>query len=369
MRSQQNYYTLESVDHSLDQSPKVDKNYVTGTKPSFSLEEWLDRPVTESPIIEINLRSYTSAKLTEQTRGVLSDIGWVDNPEIQLKHAAKFCDFLKKCAPVLSASLEKLRINQTQAVFISGLPSGCELNQLSCLAISSLLGEPFNFKEQNPGHLVMPIQSDPNSSANTNATTGHFGIHTDDAALLREMRAHWLCLVGNHGPAGVYTGYASLSSALEFLISREGLERTKAILELLMEDNYSIRVPKSFVVGEEYWTRNRPIIFDTSNGLELAYPSYAIRPRNELCQKAVDLLTEALASVQRGVQISNGCCLVFSNLHGAHSRTEIPSGESRLIYRTYSTKSLTALRKVTNNDGPIFQAKGNVRELCEHIIP
>ncbi|MEL6979309.1 MAG: hypothetical protein AAGM38_11600 [Pseudomonadota bacterium] len=306
-------------------------------------------------IYRTQLTQHETQKLNRELQEFQEANTWVDdNPVAQWRIGQAVADILKRVAPRIVQTLERVRAGEMDAVYIEGLPADLPRAQVLLLGLTHHLGAPFNYASQNGGDLVMKLQPVKGSAENTNSTTAEFKLHTDDAAVPRDARTASICLYGIKNPPGTMTGYAPTLNALAEL---QTCTAASALIEALYEPRYSVRFPTSFGLDREVWTGPIPIISVATDGsFETRFPSYAIRPvddRDFVAHAAIAMFSAALQRQVVNVPVNAGCFLAFNNLRGAHCRGAIGAGE-RLVLRTYAVNSLEPLKKATGVAGPIF---------------
>ncbi len=276
--------------------------------------------------------------------------GIPETPERQIGLAAVLSEVIEDVCPRLAQGFARMRFEPNcEALVVHGLPTAEEVAPLLHLATSAFVGEVFNYAEQNGGELEMRLEPRPGSKANTNTTRDEFALHTDDAAMPEEKRVTWISLYGVRNPRGTLTGYAPVEAALSTI----GL----AHINVLRSPAFKVRMPLSFNFGDDIWSDARPILGrDEHDRSTIAWPSYATRPADPGDVEAKEALEALRAAMEREVvytALEPGTLLIFSNLHGAHKRTAIGSGE-RLILRNYVRPDLKVMRTKAGHDGHVF---------------
>ncbi len=144
------------------------------------------------------------------------------------------------------------------------------------LAVSHILGNPFNYESQNGGALVMQLRPVDGSAGNTNSTREDFALHTDDAAMPRDARTEFINLYGIVNPPNTLTGFAS---TLEALAELEASSSVEQLVRALKEPRFLVRFPLSFGFAKEMWSAPCSILMISENGdVETRFPSYAVKP-------------------------------------------------------------------------------------------
>jgi hypothetical protein len=256
---------------------------------------------------------------------------------------------LETAVPELARLLRDARQGKFDCVHVIGLPTDRRIAPLLSVMLGNALGSVFNYSSQNGGALVMKIVPEDGSRGNTNTTRAEFDWHSDDAWVPRNCRVSWISLFGVVNPKNTLTSYVPVGPILPTL--------SEATREWLTSETASVRAPLSFGLGDNVWSGPRAIITQPAKGpAEIAWPKYATRPVDPSDPVASDALEELAVAVERhsfSVAVDPGCFLAFNNLRGVHKRSPIGPGD-RLVYRTYSTRSLEALREATGENGPIF---------------
>jgi hypothetical protein len=234
---------------------------------------------------------------------------------------------------------------------IVGLPYEERLAPVLTVALSSLLGKPFNYRQQNDGALAQRIQSRAGAPANSNASPEPFGWHCDDSGLRPDYRTEWITLFGVRNPTAVTTGIALVDDLID-AAAAAGIPVHEAL-----RPQFSKRLPKSFNLGEDVWVDGLPLIGCDPHGRPtVAWPTYATRPTDPTNRKLIDFLAALEAKIDkvaRHVAVEPGHFLVFSNDHVLHCRSAVGDAD-RLLLRTYVRRDLKALAAVTGEPGPIF---------------
>jgi len=278
--------------------------------------------------------------------------GKAKNAVEQVLEAQKFAEHIKRQIPRLFGALERLSQEDIDALFVTGLPHEVETARLTILAMTTVLGQPFNYKSQNGGELVMSLKPEDGSANNTNATRDEFEAHTDDAYIPRDARVNFIALSGILNPPNTLTGYAPLRDAAADL--------SHLMLARAQEDAFQVRAPSSFGLEAEVWSAPCPLIkFGPDGEIELRFPSYATRPVDRNSKEDWDVIRSLKAALDAHMvqfALNPGTFLSFNNFRGAHKRGAIGKGD-RLILRTYAASSLATLRLVTGEAGPIFSVR------------
>jgi hypothetical protein len=267
-------------------------------------------------------------------------------------------------APKLAKSIEtvSLRNSTIDAIFCKGLPVFKDSNNFDslilaaakcfALSISRLVGEPFQYKQQNDGQIVAEIK--PISKLEHTESSGgriEFGWHTDDCFFKPEFRTKWISLQGYYNPDLVNTKLVFISDVVNNI-------RDKT-LNILMSKRFKVRVPVS-ISSKEYWTT--PISIIRINGdqqYEVSVPTFDVLPYDDKDKEAYFALEELVNEIdkaQKSCCISDDSVLIFNNDKLLHAREAIPG--DRLIFRTYIKRSLEELRNQTGEiQSHIFDVK------------
>lgn len=294
-------------------------------------------------------------KLVTEVNEFIQDQKWEqDNKATQSAVGLAFVPKFQSAAPRLARVLERARAGHLDAVYIEGLPTGLDEARIVILAMTHIMGKPFNYDTQNGGALVMELKPVKGSVGNTNSTREDFAFHTDDAAIPRDARVEWLQLYGIVNPPNTLTGFAPTLDALNDLKTSGTVD---ALVKALGEPRFRVRFPVSFGFEKEVWSDPCPVIEIGEDGdIETRFPSYAIKPVRDddfVAHAAIAVFLAALERQVINVPLDAGCFLAFNNSRGAHKRGTIGEGD-RLVLRTYATQSLDMLQDVTGEDGPIF---------------
>jgi hypothetical protein len=260
-------------------------------------------------------------------------------------------------APLLTSKINNLRQIKSDALFLRGLPKFTDPNpkinesntrKLSLL-LASMLGEPFQYKQQNNGEIVAHIAPEIGRE-NTNSSSGRqqFGWHTDDSFLDEPFRADYITLTGYINPSHVRTNLSSIDEIIQYLPEDD--------IHELMKPKFSLRLPSSFRLQDNSTVENIPLIwFDGRRRLNIALSAYNVettRPDDIHGQNAIEKLLIATNVSATSVDLQAGTMLIFRNNKYLHSRNTIP-GE-RLVFRTYVKQSLDDLRASEGHDTFVF---------------
>ena len=304
---------------------------------------------------EMRLTAKEHTTLVDALAGFAKSYTWVDdNKSAQSNIGLAFVPELKIAIPRVARALECACAGDLDAVYVHGLPTTVAQARIILLAMTHILGQPFNYDAQNGGALVMELKPVEGSVGNTNSTREDFALHTDDAAMPRDARTEFINLYGIKNPPNTLTGFAPTMDALKEL---NASATVGALVKALSEPRFRVRFPVSFGFDKEVWSEPCPILEISEDGdIETRFTSYAVKPVHDDDFVAHGAIAVFLAAMERhvvNVPLDAGCFLSFNNSHGAHKRGKIGEGE-RLVLRTYSARSLDLLREVTGKDGPIF---------------
>lgn len=218
------------------------------------------------------------------------------------------------------------------AVYVEGLPTDVAHARIVLLAMTHILGKPFNYDTQNGGALMMELKPVKGSLSNTNTTREDFAFHTDDAAIPRDARVEWLQLYGIVNPPNTMTGFAPTLDALNDLKTSGTVD---ALIKALGELRFRVRFPVSFGFENEVWSDPCPVIEIGEDGdIETRFPSYAIKPVHDddfVAHAAIAVFLAALERQVINVPLDAGCFLAFNNNRGAHKRGAI--GEANNAFK------------------------------------
>lgn len=306
-------------------------------------------------ILVMHLKQGEQERLAKELFEFTQVYTWVDdNKAAQAEIGLAFVERLKSAVPRVFRALELARAGDLDAVYVEGLPTQLGHARIVVLAMTHVLGKPFNYDTQNGGALVMELKPVVGSADNTNSTRDDFALHTDDAAVPRDARTEFINLYGIVNPPGTLTGFAPTLDALNEL---KASGKVDDLVKALSEPRFKVRIPLSFGFKEEVWSDPCAIVHISADGdVETRFPSYAVKPVSDddfVAHAAISVFRAALERHVVNVPLDPGCFLTFNNSRGAHKRGAIGEGE-RLVLRTYSARSLELLQKVTGKSGPIF---------------
>lgn len=316
---------------------------------------------------QMSLTPCETRRLNEAIAEFTGNHAWVeDNKQAQSDVGLAFVVKFTVAVPRVARALERARDGEMDAVYIEGLPTSIASARIVLVAMTHILGAPFNYDVQNGGALVMELKPVVGSAGNTNATRDEFGIHTDDAAVPRDARTSFINLYGIVNPPNTLTGYAPTLDALAELKMSGSVE---VLLKALSEPRFRVRFPISFGFEEEVWSDPCAIIdMSEESDIDTRFPSYAVKPVDDgdfVAHAAIAVFLAALERHVVNVPLDAGCFLAFNNSRGAHKRGAIGPGD-RLVLRTYSARNLDLLRQMTGELGPIFPVKPIMKAMNAH---
>lgn len=275
---------------------------------------------------------------------------------------AKFFRFqLKKKVERLYDEIYSLK-NTTlpTGLYIKGLPKlsytqkHIRLGELISLTFSLILGEPFQFKQQNEGKLVAhicPKSGSESESSQSGYSRNNFGWHTDDRYFQEEFRTKWIQLLGVHNPSSARTLIAPIDKIIEHLSNEE--------INILMQRKFEVKMPTSFGFCGNIWSQGINILWKNKENLfEVGVPTYHVRTKNIADETAKEALSKFIHSIdpcESSIVIDSSSLLIFNNNRILHGRS--PFVGDRLILRTYIRDSLLDLRRKTNTTGNVFDAR------------
>lgn len=236
------------------------------------------------------------------------------------------------------------RRKSIKAIFIDNLPSGTlDFDELLVISISSILGMPFQYIQQNEGKLAghVTIRCGSEGRNDTSEGSSYFPPHTDDRAIPDNYRCEFISLLGVRNSNRIKTLIIPLESILDKLETDE--------IESLLKPAYRFKVPYSFGFLNEIWSEPLPILTLTENDqyrIGLPTPDWkTVHPFDERSRNAAEKViqvAEALDSIP--LVIEQGNMVIFDNDRVLHSR-EAVTGD-RLLLRVYTRSSLTSLRQI-----------------------
>lgn len=246
-----------------------------------------------------------------------------------------------------------LKNERLPCALIDGLPEcGGNPMALEVLAIgmASLLGEPFQYAEQNGGKINAELTPKDafRGQNNTGEGDGAFGWHTDDAVLAREFRAEWIQLFCIANSAAVATRVAMLDELVANLDNEA--------IDILSQSRFLFDVPKSFQLTRSAKPKERPVLSWYEATCEIAFSSYGCRAQSgdDKSRQAIEKVSSTADAVVEDVMLQPGQILVFSNMAALHGRGAISTGH-RLLYRTLVKRDLNALRQFSGSTGNVFK--------------
>jgi hypothetical protein len=256
-----------------------------------------------------------------------------------LNIAQKLCPIL---LPELTREIVKLNRGNVDSLFLENLPDfssdpyGDEKTRALTLLISSMLGNPFQYLQQNHGEIVARVTPE-KGHENTNSSSGRmqFGWHTDDSCMDENLRADFIVLAGFHNPSHVKTSVCAIWSIQSELPSDSLVELTRPI--------YSVGIPASFRSAVSASLQNVPLFwYDGSRKLNAALSEYNVSTQEVRAQLALSELMNLANEHSEHYDLQPGTQLIFKNNRFLHARGIIP-GE-RTVFRVYVKESLKHLR-------------------------
>ncbi|NEP59584.1 MAG: hypothetical protein F6K31_21665 [Symploca sp. SIO2G7] len=263
-----------------------------------------------------------------------------------------------------------VRVNQPKGLthfYLKGLPKDPQLpatpsggkrpaSKLTWVSEIVILGiiayalgaEPFSYLEQKQGDLVqniVPIKG--LETTNSNANTGNFSWHSDDALFMHFFRAEGIILYCLRNQGGTATLFAPID---EIIAAMNSLD-----VEVLRQPRFRVRTPESFKLygGKVIYSEPRPIITEGSAGAEIALATYNVQPADPHDEEAImalwGLRSALRPPVVKSFVLQPGDILIISNVRGLHARSSITG--DRWLQRSYFRKDLSDLRRVTNSNG------------------
>lgn len=290
---------------------------------------------------------------------IYEHLKFLSSQEEQLILSKLFGHKIFSAIPSISKALEKLaKRDKACAVFIEGLPEmtgypeQVHLGEFLSLVFASILGEPFQYLQQNDSKLVAHIYPKEGfESTQSGFSRDNFGWHTDDRFFQAEFRTEWIQLFGIYNPQGAETIISPISEIITRLPDK--------VLSVLMQKRFEVKMPTSFGFKSSIWSEPLSLIWMNEGQLyEVGIPTYNVRPAHLEDQEASDALAlffNIIDQCKQSFTITSGSMLIFNNNRLLHGRTAIKG--DRLILRTYIRPDLTALRKQTYSTGHIFDAR------------
>lgn len=215
-------------------------------------------------------------------------------------------------------------------------------------------GQPFGMIEEGDDAEVKPfmeVRPRPDAPTNSNASTAEFRFHTDNAALPKELRPKRISLACLINEAQAATGLVSVEALSEHL--------PPVLRYATRERSFVCATPPSFGADAYAESEPRPLLFDTPDGVEAAFPTYRTRPVDPDDEVAVEVLREIerLANeLATWVVLEPGQILHFDNARSMHARK--PINGARLLLRAYWRNGLRELDRHAETDlAYIYSAK------------
>lgn len=283
-----------------------------------------------------------------------------NNLQSTIELARSVATMIQTFAPTFSSALCLPSVNpDVSATIIEGLPKifsdqqdNIYIAKQMALAAAFVVGEPFQYLQQNDGQLVADIR--PNMALKDTQSSGgamEFGWHSDDAFFEPEVRTHWIMLSGYWNPDKTGTKIAPLNEIIARLSS--------TTLGILLQKRFSIRIPVTIGSDQERWTKAISILkTNNKQEYEIAVPTFDVRPDHEMDREAtnaIKALVDAANSVNTLYSLEDGSLIIFDNNKCLHARDQIAS--DRHIFRTYIRKDLEELKKQAEGGEYVFDAQ------------
>lgn len=280
------------------------------------------------------------------------------NSKKDISFAKNISKTIKQKAPLFCNTIQSLRHGDAAAVLISGLPgipdspSAVEIGEFMSLCYAYLLGEPFQYLQQNEGRLVSHI-TPRDGFENTNSGLGRvrFGWHTDDCIFSIHHRTQWIQLLGmvNEG----------LTETLISPIDEVMVRLPDSVKGILMQPRFEVKMPTSFGFRSQIWSQPVALVWiNDQKQYEVGVPTYHVRPIDPHDKAAEDALNQLILAVDQcryGVVIKPGALCIFNNNRVLHGR--MPIVGKRLVLRTYIRSDLQALQHITGTFHSVFDAR------------
>jgi hypothetical protein len=250
---------------------------------------------------------------------------------------------IAQATPGLNRLIEKVRADLVDCVYVTNLPTEKSITSLLSLALSSTIGNVFNYGSQDSDRLVMEVAFDPSEDQRA-----ELDWRTEGAWIPRDRRTEWICLLGVENTPGSYTAYVPIKPVEQTLSSH-----AKA---WLYSPSTSFHSPRGSASDIPMWSAPRPVLSRSPLGhTEIVWPGDAVRAARPDDAVGTDALAQLSAEINRQharVSIDAGCFLAFNNFRGVHRQAPASDGYS-LCYKTFARYSLRALQ-VKGEVGPIF---------------
>ena len=262
--------------------------------------------------------------------------------------------------PSLAMQYERMiALEGPLAVHATGLPTdstieSTPLGDFLSLSLASLVGEPFQYLQQNSGRLVARLTPSPGleGKPNTGEGSGEFEFHTDDRILAPSYSTELIQLLGIRNDSMASTRFLTLPSILSRL--------SRKSWQTLSEKRYLFKPPISFGAKMPAFSDPLPVLWQIQAGhWQIGFPIFNCYPSRTDDEAARDALTELITLLRKDRSafrfvIGPGCLLTFLNNHGLHARA--PFSGYRLLLRTYIRKDLSPLRLKSQSSGNVFDA-------------
>ena len=283
---------------------------------------------------------------------------------------ALFSAEIRTFAINLTATYQLLRQQDkyVTVIYIDKLPifdnthQGLITSKIFALSLSKVLGEPFQYLQQNNGDIVAEI-TPAAGLENMNSSGGKvsFDWHSDDSFLVGNHRTKWIQLLGYHNPGEVLTKIATVDDIVRKL--------NKSTLNLLTQKQFLVKLPSSFDLTSSWSDKISIIRINAEYQYEINVPTYNVKPAIETNQEAWDAIHELIEAANESQQLfylDKGSLLTFNNDRLLHAREAIKT--ERLVLRTYIRPNLELLRLHSRNSGRVFDLAHLVAEANDGAI-
>lgn len=297
-----------------------------------------------------NLSNKDKFKLSDFIETILKNFENLDD----INYIKNFIVSFKKEFPVIVDLYNNL-LDGSEYLIIENLPDfnqSLKKNTFLSLLFSLLLGEPFQYTQQNKGHIVAEIKPiEGINIENSGESRDDFGWHTDDRIFQHPYRTQWIQLLGIKNTEKTPTYIVSTELAAQSLSQKD-----RAIL---MQKRFESRMPFSFGFSKVIWSEPIAVLWiNQLEQYEAGIPTYNIRTidKNDTeGNMALKHFCDAMEQFKESYVLKTGCLLIFNNDRIIHARPRI-DGE-RLILRTYVREDLDGLRQRVGVTSNIFDAR------------
>ena len=319
------------------------------------------RLVTKGALIRtVAVNPAQSAQLEFRVRELLRLIGGKLNLELMQALAPLGLGIVSESVPELAAAYQSMLLQGGPvAVYATGMPfdtttEETPVGDFLSLALAALVGEPFQYTQQNGGRLIARLALKPGSEkkANTGEGNGEFQAHTDDRILAPGFSTDLIQLYGIRNDGGAWTTFTPLDMVLP--------ELSEPAKQVLAEPRYVSKAPASFGFKQAVWSAPLPVLWkDESGACQVGLPTFNCRPAVDGDNVAQEALDEFIRLVNderfiTRVVIGPGTIFTLQNNRGLHARSAFEG--YRLVLRTYIRGNLTPLRTKTGTTGNLFDA-------------